>query len=596
VKFKKNQFLNVVSFVLNSSKSLVFAVFFQKLIVGLIPAFMVISISKFIDTVLSVFNNKLDIKNVYPALFSIIVLLFFSLLSEKIIYFANIKITNKLRINLSSLIFKKYASLEYKHLEAPETTDLILRCTMAPETNLMTTFENICNFFSLVLTVLSVVVIVLSYVWWVGILLIVFCIPLFRIALKSGKANYQANVEVTNYNKKYLYLSEVLTGRNSVEERYLFGFEELLNSKWKDNFEKARKILFITEFKWFAKMKSGSLIMSVIALITTLTALPAVYDGKISIGIFIAMVSTVYALVNRMALEFTTLVDNITKGLYYTSDLQEFLNLSEDEGAMVKPSAKPLQLEKIEFKDVSFKYPNTDKYVLKNFSLTIENGKHYAIVGINGAGKTTMVKLLTGLYKEFEGQILINQKNISEYTPAELKSLCSIAYQDFSRYETTLNKNIAIGNINKMIAENAEEDFNKAVELLELNELIDTLPQKSDTHLGKIKKDGVDLSGGQWQKIAIARLFNNPGALKILDEPTAALDPITESKLYEKFEKVFKGKTTLFISHRLGSTKLANVIFVINDGKVQEKGNHEELMNLNGTYSLLYKSQRSWYD
>lgn len=596
MSLRESRISYILKLIFDASKPLTLLVFFQKLVVGLIPAIMVMAFSNFINKSLMIFNNGLTIEIIYPALFFITFLLMISLLSEKIIHFANIKISNNLRLKLSGSIFSKYGGLEYKHLESPKTRDLILRCTATPEITLMNTFENICNFFSLILTVISVFVIVLSYVWWVGVLLILLCIPLVRTAIKSGRANYQTNIEITKYNRKYLYLSEVLTGRGSVEERYLFGFGEFLNSRWKDNFEKARKILFKTELKWFAKMKSGSLIMSLIALITCLAAIPAVYSGKISIGIFIAMISSIYSLVGRMALEFTTLVDDMTKGLCYVKDLQDFENLSEDYASKVKPDADFLKLEKLEFKNVSFKYPGTEKYVLKNFSFVIKKGNHYAVVGVNGAGKTTMIKLLTGLYKDFEGQILINGKDISKYAPEKLKSLCAVAYQDFSKYEVSMRRNIEIGNINKLDTEESAEKVKIAAELMELDDFVESLPQKMETQLGKIKKGSVDLSGGQWQKVILARFFNNPAPLKILDEPTAALDPITESKLYEKLEKVFKDQTTLFISHRLGSTKLANKILVINDGKVVEEGNHNELMQVDGIYSKLYKSQRSWYD
>lgn len=249
--------------------------------------------------------------------------------------------------------------------------------------------------------------------------------------------------------------------------------------------------------------------------------------------------------------------------------------------------------ETLEFVNVSFKYPNTQKYILQNMSFKIESGKHYAFVGLNGAGKTTITKLITGLYDDFEGAILINGKSIREYTQVQIKSMCAVAYQDFAKYSISMKENIAIGDINRF--DDNEANLSKAIKALELESLVEKLPQGLDTYLGKIKKSGVDLSGGQWQRIALARFMINRGPLRILDEPTAALDPVSESRLYEKFEQLCRGQTTIFISHRLSSIMLADEIFVLDQGRVVERGAHAELMSNHELYAQLYDSQRCWY-
>jgi ATP-binding cassette subfamily B protein len=259
------------------------------------------------------------------------------------------------------------------------------------------------------------------------------------------------------------------------------------------------------------------------------------------------------------------------------------------------------ELKTIEFKDVSFQYPGTEPYILKNFNAKLESGRHYAIVGINGAGKTTLTKLITGLYGEYEGEILINGRDLKSYTQAEIKALSAVVYQDFCRYPLDFYNNIAIGNANDMENREKVED---AVNIIGLAETVDKLPKKYETPITKIKDDGVDISGGEWQKVALARLIINPAPLKILDEPTAALDPVSESQVYEQFgEIVNQNKTndnndnniTIFISHRLGSTKLADEIIVISDGKAAETGTFDELMAKNGIYAEMFASQAEWY-
>jgi ATP-binding cassette subfamily B protein len=170
-----------------------------------------------------------------------------------------------------------------------------------------------------------------------------------------------------------------------------------------------------------------------------------------------------------------------------------------------------------------------------------------------------------------------------------------VVYQDFAKYSISLKNNISVGNIANMDSEEELKLVSEAVSIMELQEVIAKLPEGMRNPLGKIKGNGLDISGGQWQRIAMARAIINPAPLRILDEPTAALDPISESRVYEKFEEISKGRTTIFISHRLGSTKLADEIFVIGNGSILEKGTHNELMDAEGIYSEMYESQKGWY-
>ena len=269
--------------------------------------------------------------------------------------------------------------------------------------------------------------------------------------------------------------------------------------------------------------------------------------------------------------------------------------MEESEGALDEPSKKLLKLKTLEFKSVSFKYPGTENYILKDISFLIEEGKHYSVVGANGSGKTTITKLITGLYDEFEGEILINNKSIREYKQSELKELSSVVYQDFAKYAIKFKDNIALGNVSTLNEKVNEKYIETSIDILDLNDLVKKFPNGLNTILGKIKDNGVDISCGQWQRLAMARSIISPASLRILDEPTAALDPISESQVYEQFNEISKGNTTIFISHRLGSTKLANEILVIGDGTIVESGSHDKLMKKNGLYAKMYESQRSWY-
>ena len=227
--------------------------------------------------------------------------------------------------------------------------------------------------------------------------------------------------------------------------------------------------------------------------------------------------------------------------------------------------------------------------MLNGLSFTLEKGRHYSFVGANGAGKTTITKLLLGMYQNYEGEILINGKELRTYSVAQLKALFICVFQDFSRYQLTMRENIELGNIGGTNNGNIE----RAVELSGLSKLKERIG--FDAHIGKLDEDGVDVSGGEWQRIAMARAIISQSEIKILDEPTAALDPIAERDVYENFRDISRGNTTVFISHRPGPTKLADIIYVLDGGRVIESGDHEKLMEEDGLYAEMFESQRSWY-
>lgn len=314
--------------------------------------------------------------------------------------------------------------------------------------------------------------------------------------------------------------------------------------------------------------------------------------GNISIGMFIGLVNATLNLIQMMSWHLSDVTKALANNREYLKDLTEFCSLSEQPGALDKPiKTSKTKFETIEFKNVNFKYPGTEKYILKNCSFTLKKNLHYAFVGINGAGKTTITKLLTGMYDNFEGEILINGKSIKEYEFAEIKGLFSVVYQDFSRYYITVKDNIALGNVTEINEKNILHNLS----VVGLDSAIEKLPAGINSYLGKIKDSGVDLSGGQWQRVAISRGFFRNHQIIILDEPTAAIDPYEETRIYNRFAEMSKDKTAVIVTHRLGSVRLANRIVVMKGGEVVEIGTHKELLEAGGEYARLYKAQQQWY-
>jgi ATP-binding cassette subfamily B protein len=274
-------------------------------------------------------------------------------------------------------------------------------------------------------------------------------------------------------------------------------------------------------------------------------------------------------------------------------DLFEFFEIEPSILANENGKLIPRPVQKgITFENVSFKYPDNDFWAVRNLSFTLNPGEKLALVGENGAGKTTLVKLLACLYKPTEGRILIDGIDILDYQLADLRANIGIIFQDYIRYEMTVSDNIAVGDI-----ENIEdkEAIRNASEMSMANEVIAQLPNGLEQVLGKRFKEGTELSGGQWQKIALARAYMRNAQLIVLDEPTSALDARAEHQVFQRFSELIHGKMAVLISHRFSTVRMADRILFLEKGKLIELGTHDELLNLNGKYAELFQLQAQGY-
>ena len=309
--------------------------------------------------------------------------------------------------------------------------------------------------------------------------------------------------------------------------------------------------------------------------------------------LYVGLVSTFHASVGYVNWIYS---DMRTNSLMI-NDYRNFVDWKEDRETADEKDGHitEINLDKFEFRfeNVSFKYPGHDNYVLKNVNLTIKNGAKLAVVGVNGAGKTTFIKLMMKLYEPSEGRILLNGVDIKEYNREEYFKLFSPVFQNVECFAMPIYQNISF-------AEEDKTDMNKINEVLEqsgLSEKINSYEKGIHTNLLKIfDKEGIDLSGGEKQRLAMARALYKDGKVVILDEPTAALDALAENRMYREFENMIQGKTAVFISHRLGSTRFCDKIAMFEDGTIVEEGTHEELMAKNGKYAYMFGIQSQYYD
>jgi len=555
--------------------------------------FIALSTANFVDTAISILNGTAERGAIYLPLTLLLLAMLLNRTLDSILDIVVARIKFALERKLVPAFLDARAQLSYKHIENSSSWELVERVTDKP----IEAFQSGLRAYGLLIycitAMASIIGLIVTQVWWAMPIILAFSVPLFYIALRAGKKNYEAEVDTRKYTRRHEYYRDILTGREPVEERTLFAYGSDVTRRYLVQYETARKHRFWVHFKQYATIKVAGISMTFVAILVALTLIGPVIAGQLSPGMFMGIVAAVFGIVNNLSWVLGDAVETIAKSREYMKDLTSFVNLSRTEGAKDLPEIKPITFKTLEFRNVRFKYPTGETYILDGLSFKLENGKHYSFVGTNGAGKTTIIKLLTGLYDEYEGEILINNKELRTYPAAVLKAMFSVVYQDFARYQVSMADNISLGNAAQ--APDAVK-IKEAAHIAELDETIKDLKNGIDTPLGKIMENGVDLSGGQWQKIAIARSLISPAPIKILDEPTAALDPIAESRIYQEFEGLMRGKTTIFISHRLGSTKLADEILVIEDGSIKERGSHDELMNKNGQYSQMFEAQRKWYE
>ena len=532
VRFKKKKYtyLDSLRFSVISSPVCTILYLILSLAVAILPTCQVIINARFIDNALGLIDGSATKRAVYISLAIVIGIIAYQWLVEPIkAYLAN-KIEMDMRVSLKGAYVEKCSKIEFKYVENTDSMDLMNRVADTMEHKFIDGFTNVVNLISLFMTIAGLLIVLITQIAQVALIIIAVAIPLLYLSFISGKATYEANKEITRYQRKYKYLTTVMTGRENVDERTVFGYNEKLNDKWFEQYEISRKMETRTRAKWFVKLKSGSMITAFLCTFIAAMLINPVAAGIITIGMFFSLINATFDLVHTMSWSLTRLIEAVSTHIEYLKEITRFAAFEQYDNADAVPEGG-MEFKSLEFRNVTFKYPGTETCILKDMNMKIEAGRHYAFVGANGAGKSTIAKLLTGLYQDYEGRILINGRDLREYTASQLKAFYSVVYQDFARYSISIRDNIAIG----CVGGADDEAISNAITALKLDSVIEGLEDGKDTLLGKLAQEGKDLSGGEWQRTALARCFVSEAPIRVLDEPTAALDPIAESNLYSEF-------------------------------------------------------------
>lgn len=431
---------------------------------------------------------------------------------------------------------------------------------------------------------------ILEIVLMTAILIALFGLSFWINFIISQKIN-ERNVMINRINEKSnaegMYMATVIANESNAKDFRLYGLQDY----WLGKSKNGKIGRSFTEYGIFVGRNRAkfSFVVQLLAGYIYIYVSVMAMSGSISTGdvlMYAGAIITMMTSVQEAILKYTEIGYNNE----YLKLYEEFIkrpNMHYD-GTLPIEKRDDKRYE-LSFYNVSFKYTGSDKYILKDINMTFNIGEKLALVGLNGAGKTTLIKLLLRLYEPTEGEIRLNGIDIGKYDYDEYVQIFSVVFQDFGIFDFPLDENIA-----------ASEDVDsarvkKVIDQVGLTELVNSLPDKERTLLYHENGDGVALSGGEAQKVAIARALYKDAPFVILDEPTAALDPIAEAEIYENFDTLVGDKTAIYISHRMSSCKFCDRIVVINNGRIEEEGSHDTLMEKNGLYAKMYNTQANYY-
>ena len=501
------------------------------------------------------------------------------------------KVSNRIQL----MILEKANTLDLSFFEDHEFYDKLREAADQSSYKPVSMISQTFGLLRTIVTLFSMIFLLLQLAWWLAIIALVVPIPSFISSTKYGWIGYQRMRRQSPERRVMMYFNMIMTTDNPNKEIKLFTlgsffikrFRELAEKFYKEN----RSIVtrrYLMNLVWTGLTGVAN---SAIYLYVALQAVA----NRISLGSLTLYTQTAIQVGQNFQNLLSGISDTYENNLY-VNNVFEFL---EYEPRIVSPKhPRPIIVPEgqrgldIEFRNVSFTYPGKKEAALNNVSFTIKAGEAIALVGRNGAGKTTTVKLLTRLYDPDEGEILINGHNIKEYDLHDLRAQVGVIFQDYMTYYLNVQENIGVGRI----AEIADRELvTSAAHKSGANAVIEKLNDGYETMLGKWFKDGTQLSGGEWQKIALARAFMRDAPILVLDEPTSSLDAQAEYDVFSRFRTLTEGKTAIFISHRFSTVRLADRIFVIENGGILESGSHAELMALDGRYAQLFNLQAEAY-
>ena len=495
-----------------------------------------------------------------------------------------IAIKRRLNSGMTPNIVDKFNRLEYACLEDKDVQDTLQRMSSDPQDKVLQLFLSVTGALACMVAMAGSAAVFAQAGGWFAAGLLVLLVPVVWLDFKAADMmNTMFNSQSTD-ERRMRDLGNLVAGKAALFELKLFGATDYIMGKWRGLAQQVLRTRVKTTFRAQRYYLAGLILFKIWSAFIIVSLVSAAVRGSMTIGLFTALVASTGAVLSNAELLSHTL-QRLRSRYLLMDHYYAFLALPEAVYGNKTLGEEPLR---VEFDRVAFTYPKTGRPVLKGVSFTVEPGERVSLVEENGAGKSTIIKLLCRLYEPDSGRILVNGIPIPELRRSELQRVFSVIFQDYQGYELTLRENVAFGDLSKL---GDDEALRAALTMGMAGDMADNL----DVPLGKLDPAGRDLSGGQWQRVALARACLPDSAFVILDEPAAALDPLAESRMYESFARVLANRGCILISHRLASARMADKIVVLADGIAAESGDHRTLMEAGGLYARMYDSQRAWY-
>jgi ATP-binding cassette subfamily B protein len=582
----------VLKFVWDSGPVVVTLGFAFRLLAALQPVALLYVSKLIIDAIVAILSKHQPIPHrlwwLVVAEFAIAVL---GNVLTRIIDYLDSLLADKYMRYVSIRVMKHAAELDVIAYEDPVFYDRLERARVQA-TDRLAMIQMLGRLVQQVITTITLSVSIVYFSPWLLLLLIAGVLPAFVGESHFAFLGYAKNFRQTPVRRQLDYLRVLGGSKEAAKELKLFGLSKFLTER----FTRLSDAVYEENVALSKRKLIAGGFLSIIGSLGYYSAYVYVIwrtvMGALSIGSLYFLAGAILQASSNIQQIFSTLSGVADQALFLT-DLLAFFDMQPTIRSKPNalPAPRPIQ-RGFEFRNVSFAYPGSERRILKNLDFTLHPGERVALIGENGQGKTTIVKLITRLYDPTEGQILLDGIDLREYSLEDLYREIGVIFQDFMRYEMTARENVAVGRIEEI--DNMDEIIRASHKSL-ADEVVAKLPGGYDQMLGRRFEKGVDLSGGEWQKLALARAYLRDAQLLILDEPTAALDARSEYEVFERFAELTGGKMALFISHRFSTVRMADRIVVLSEGQIVEDGTHERLMALGGQYAGMFELQAASY-
>lgn len=593
------QGLKLFSLVFGMNKTYMVSSIFLHILQGLMPVLTLIIMQNLLNSIVSFGTQGISLIMLQFGIFIVIhVLKSVVTMSQT---FVEGTLESVLSKSLNLMIGKKSSSLGLADYENSEINDQLKRASQEASYRPYQLYTQMAGILSSMVTMVSSATLILLWKWWVVIILFGISLVSVYSIFKLNKEQFEIYMNRTPLYRESWYMTYLLTNDRAVKEVKIFNMSSYLLKRYEDLLQR----FFVEDRRILGKRVTITFMYSLLELAVLLgvvwVAIRETFEKKILVGSLYGYIQAIMLTQSQMQALIQGIVQFSQNNLYM-EQLFLFLQLpTSDPVRQQKEQALPINrkknedfcIEQICIEGVSFTYSGKTVPSIRDIHLTVNRGQTIAIVGKNGSGKSTLMKVLMQLYSNYEGVFKINGLPVQDYDLHQVQDKIGVVFQDFMHYEMSARHNIGFGSLERL---EKDEELIQAAGYAAIDQIITELPQGLDTQLGKWFEDGFQLSGGQWQRIAIARAFLRQADIYILDEPSSFLDPVAERDLLKLFLELMKDSIGIFITHRISSARLADKIVVMDNGGIVEQGTHRELMLLDGLYAEMYNIQASSFN